>query len=107
MDRNMDAYFLTSSQMRICIVITVLPRCRCAECRMADWPGCRLPAGLLCGGDGESARRGRRGKGQGARRRASEKADGRARATNLRRKRRNERESRRRFAFAYPSAIAS
>ena len=27
--------------------------CRGAGCRMADWPGCRLPARLLCGGDGE------------------------------------------------------
>ena len=70
MDRNMDVYFLTSSRMRICIGIAAVPD--------AGWPGWRLPAGLLCGGDDEPARRGRHSKGQGARRRASEREGRRA-----------------------------
>ena len=84
--------------------------CRIAAVPDAGWPigqaaaclsDCCVAATASRRGEGDAAR----AKGQGAER-AIEKADGRARATNLQRKRRNERESRRRFAYAYPSAIA-
>ena len=64
MDRNMDAYFLTSSRMRTCIGIAVLPRCRMPDGRAAAClPDCCVAATASRRGEGDAARpQGPRGK---------------------------------------------
>ena len=77
MDRNMDAYFLTSSRMRTCIGIAVLPRCRMPDGRAAAClPDCCVAATASRRGEGDAAR----AKGQGAER-ARRPTGGRGRRT--------------------------